>query len=122
MKKKIGKLSNFRKLLLFDSSDDFLIDFQVKLLGEGADDAGGVFDDVITEMCRELVAPHSDLNLLVLTPNGVNDIGLNRDKYLLNSQLCLKNNSKDRKHLWFLGEFSYCVLMFVSGPSKVCET
>jgi hypothetical protein len=30
---------------------------QVKLLGEGADDAGGVFDDVITEMCRELVDP-----------------------------------------------------------------
>jgi hypothetical protein len=84
----------------------FIPFFQVKLLGEGADDAGGVFDDVITEMCRELVAPHSDLNLLVLTPNGVNDIGLNRDKYLLNSQLCLKNNSKDRKHLWFLGKLS----------------
>ena len=26
--------------------------WKVKLLGEGADDAGGVFDDTITEMCR----------------------------------------------------------------------
>ena len=25
--------------------------WKVKLLGEGADDAGGVFDDTITEMC-----------------------------------------------------------------------
>lgn len=24
----------------------------MKLLGEGADDAGGVFDDTITEMCQ----------------------------------------------------------------------
>ena len=105
-------MSKFGKLLFWrwpSSFNRLLIDpfFQVKLLGEGADDAGGVFDDVITEMCRELVAPHSDLNLLVLTPNGVNDIGLNRDKYLLNSQLCLKNNSKDRKHLWFLGKFYF---------------
>lgn len=26
--------------------------WKVKLLGEGADDAGGVFDDTITEMCK----------------------------------------------------------------------
>lgn len=26
--------------------------WKVKLLGEGADDAGGVFDDTITEMCQ----------------------------------------------------------------------
>ena len=25
--------------------------WKVKLIGEGADDAGGVFDDTITEMC-----------------------------------------------------------------------
>lgn len=29
--------------------------WKVKLLGEGADDAGGVFDDTITEMCQEIV-------------------------------------------------------------------
>lgn len=26
--------------------------WKVKLVGEGADDAGGVFDDTITEMCQ----------------------------------------------------------------------
>lgn len=26
--------------------------WKVKLIGEGADDAGGVFDDTITEMCQ----------------------------------------------------------------------
>lgn len=26
--------------------------WKVKLVGEGADDAGGVFDDTITEMCE----------------------------------------------------------------------
>lgn len=30
--------------------------WKVKLVGEGADDAGGVFDDTITEMC--LVSSH----------------------------------------------------------------
>ena len=28
--------------------------WKIKLIGEGADDAGGVFDDTITEMCAEL--------------------------------------------------------------------
>lgn len=32
--------------------------WKVKLVGEGADDAGGVFDDTITEMCQVL-APRS---------------------------------------------------------------
>ena len=52
--------------------------WKVKLVGEGADDAGGVFDDTITEMCRELTASNS--NILVKTPNGINGVGLNRDK------------------------------------------
>jgi hypothetical protein len=43
------------------------------------------------------------VKLLMATPNGLNDIGLNRDKFLLNSALNLKHNSRDRKHLWFLG-------------------
>ncbi|KAJ9596222.1 hypothetical protein L9F63_027154, partial [Diploptera punctata] len=30
--------------------------WEVKLVGEGADDAGGVFDDTITEMCQELIS------------------------------------------------------------------
>lgn len=58
---------------------------QVKLVGEGADDAGGVFDDTVTEMCVELTS--GQVPLLVRTPNSVNDVGFNRDKFLLNPQL-----------------------------------
>lgn len=52
--------------------------WKVKLIGEGADDAGGVFDDTITEMCQELQSDVSDL--LIPTPNSLNDIGYNRDR------------------------------------------
>ena len=82
---------------------------QVKLVGEGADDAGGVFDDVITEMCRELVDAKNELRVLIPTPNGQNDIGLNRDKFLINADLSVKTKSKDRKHLWFLGEWALSI-------------
>lgn len=50
----------------------------MKLIGEGADDAGGVFDDTITEMCQELES--DTLPLLIPTPNMLNDIGYNRDR------------------------------------------
>jgi len=33
--------------------------WKVKLVGEGADDAGGVFDDTITEMCQVGRTPRS---------------------------------------------------------------
>ncbi|KAJ8960520.1 hypothetical protein NQ318_013805 [Aromia moschata] len=59
--------------------------WKVKLVGEGADDAGGVFDDTITEMCQEITS--GVVPLLVPTPNALNDEGFNRDKYLLNPQL-----------------------------------
>lgn len=55
-------------------------------MGEGADDAGGVFDDTITEMCQELIS--GAVPLLVPTPNATNDTGYNRDRYLLNPTLC----------------------------------
>ncbi|XP_019763936.2 probable E3 ubiquitin-protein ligase HERC1 isoform X1 [Dendroctonus ponderosae] len=55
--------------------------WKVKLVGEGADDAGGVFDDTMTEMCQEIT---STVSLLVPTPNALNEEGFNRDKYLLN--------------------------------------
>ncbi|XP_071450243.1 probable E3 ubiquitin-protein ligase HERC1 [Hetaerina americana] len=60
--------------------------WKVKLLGEGADDAGGVFDDTITEMCQELTS--GLVPLLVPTPNALNDTGYNRDRFMLNPQLC----------------------------------
>ena len=75
---------------------------QVKLVGEGADDAGGVFDDTITEMCRELEDEGSDkLDLLVRTPNGRAETGLNRDRFLFNPEA---GTERDLRHFWFLGE------------------
>ncbi|XP_030623810.1 probable E3 ubiquitin-protein ligase HERC1 [Chanos chanos] len=56
--------------------------WKVKLVGEGADDAGGVFDDTITEMCQELQSGVVDL--LIHTPNNSADVGSNTDRFLLN--------------------------------------
>lgn len=64
--------------------------WKVKLVGEGADDAGGVFDDTITEMCQEITS--GIVPLLIPTPNALNDEGFNRDKYLLNPQLLSAQN------------------------------
>ncbi|XP_067888510.1 probable E3 ubiquitin-protein ligase HERC1 isoform X6 [Heterodontus francisci] len=60
--------------------------WKVKLIGEGADDAGGVFDDTITEMCQELETGVVDL--LIATPNGTAEVGSNRDRFLLNPSAC----------------------------------
>ncbi|XP_062621584.1 probable E3 ubiquitin-protein ligase HERC1 [Saccostrea cucullata] len=60
--------------------------WKVKLIGEGADDAGGVFDDTITEMCQELetgIVPY-----FIPTPNARNESGNNRDRFLLNPARC----------------------------------
>lgn len=51
-------------------------------VGEGADDAGGVFDDTMTEMCQEMAGT---VPLLVPTPNALNHEGFHRDKLLLNA-------------------------------------
>lgn len=68
--------------------------WKVKLVGEGADDAGGVFDDTITEMCEEMLS--GAVPLLIPTPNTINDTGYSRDRYLLNPSLT------DPHHLtWF---------------------
>ncbi|TRY98659.1 hypothetical protein DNTS_005902 [Danionella cerebrum] len=56
--------------------------WKVKLVGEGADDAGGVFDDTITEMCQELQSGVVDL--LIHSPNSIADVGSNTDRFLLN--------------------------------------
>ncbi|KAK2827719.1 hypothetical protein Q7C36_018645 [Tachysurus vachellii] len=56
--------------------------WKVKLVGEGADDAGGVFDDTVTEMCQELQSGVVDL--LIHTPNSIADVGSNTDRFLLN--------------------------------------
>ncbi|XP_067667414.1 probable E3 ubiquitin-protein ligase HERC1 [Haliotis asinina] len=64
--------------------------WKVKLIGEGADDAGGVFDDTITEMCMELES--GVVPLLIPTPNARNESGNNRDRFLLNPSLTSEEN------------------------------
>ena len=50
--------------------------WKVKLVGEGADDAGGVFDDTMSEMCKEVIDPR--MKLLMPTPNAKDEVGLHR--------------------------------------------
>lgn len=76
--------------------------WKVRLVGEGADDAGGVFDDTITEMCQELTT--GAVSLLVPTPNALNDEGFNRDRFLLNPDL---NSPQQLGWFKFLGMFLY---------------
>lgn len=80
----------------------FLI--QVKLVGEGADDAGGVFDDTMTEMCHELVT--GGVPLLIPTPNAVSDAGNNRDRFLLNPDLTQHHHLLWFKFLGMLDDFA----------------
>ena len=68
--------------------------WKVKLVGEGADDAGGVFDDTMTEMCHELVS--GAIPLLIPTPNASSDTGNNRDRFIFNSAL-----TQPQHKLWF---------------------
>ena len=70
----------------------------VPLPGEGADDAGGVFDDTITEMCAEL--ENEVISLFSRTPNGLASSGFNQDKYLLNPS---SNSEENLQQYIFLG-------------------
>ncbi|XP_051890412.1 LOW QUALITY PROTEIN: probable E3 ubiquitin-protein ligase HERC1 [Pristis pectinata] len=74
--------------------------WKVKLIGEGADDAGGVFDDTITEMCQEL--EKGVVDLLISTPNGVAEVGSNRDRFLLNPSACTEDHLQQFKFLGIL--------------------
>lgn len=85
-------------------ADKFCVYLQIKLLGEGADDAGGVFDAIITEMCDELL--NGSVKLLIPTPNHVNEMGFNTDRYLLNPHM---NSEEDLYLFRFLGQFFFFV-------------
>ncbi|XP_037104179.1 probable E3 ubiquitin-protein ligase HERC1 isoform X3 [Syngnathus acus] len=74
--------------------------WKVKLVGEGADDAGGVFDDTITEMCQELETGVVDL--LIPSPNATAEVGYNRDRFLLNPSSCLDEHMIQFKFLGIL--------------------
>ncbi|KAM8872529.1 putative E3 ubiquitin-protein ligase HERC1 isoform 2-T2 [Synchiropus picturatus] len=74
--------------------------WKVKLVGEGADDAGGVFDDTITEMCLELQSGAVDL--LIHTPNSFADVGCNTDRFLLNPAAQSKDHMAQFRFLGIL--------------------
>ncbi|CAL8352432.1 unnamed protein product [Merluccius merluccius] len=74
--------------------------WKVKLVGEGADDAGGVFDDTITEMCQELETGVVDL--LIPSPNASAEVGYNRDRFLLSPSACLDEHLLQFKFLGIL--------------------
>lgn len=52
------------------------------LLGESVDDCGGGYSESIAEICEEL--QNGLTPLLIVTPNGRDESGANRDCYLLN--------------------------------------
>nr|XP_033775643.1 probable E3 ubiquitin-protein ligase HERC1 isoform X2 [Geotrypetes seraphini] len=74
--------------------------WKVKLVGEGADDAGGVFDDTITEMCQELETGVVDM--LIPSPNATAEVGYNRDRFLFNPSACLEEHFMQFKFLGIL--------------------
>ncbi|CAK6980322.1 probable E3 ubiquitin-protein ligase HERC1 isoform X7 [Scomber scombrus] len=74
--------------------------WKVKLVGEGADDAGGVFDDTITEMCQELETGVVDL--LIPSPNATAEVGYNRDRFLFNPSSCMDEHMIQFKFLGIL--------------------
>ncbi|XP_057674688.1 probable E3 ubiquitin-protein ligase HERC1 isoform X1 [Corythoichthys intestinalis] len=74
--------------------------WKVKLVGEGADDAGGVFDDTITEMCQELQSTVVDL--LIRTPNSFADVGSHTDRFLLNPAALSKDHMVQFRFLGIL--------------------
>ena len=58
--------------------------WKVKFVGESVDDCGGGYSESISEMCDEL---HSGcVPLLIPTPNGREETGVNQDCYILNPQ------------------------------------
>ncbi|XP_047218559.1 probable E3 ubiquitin-protein ligase HERC1 isoform X5 [Girardinichthys multiradiatus] len=74
--------------------------WKVKLVGEGADDAGGVFDDTITEICQELETGVVDL--LIPSPNATAEVGYNRDRFLFNPSACLDEHMLQFRFLGIL--------------------
>lgn len=83
--------------------------WKVKLVNEAADDAGGVFDEVVTHICMEL-EERKEVKLLIPTPNSTVDVGFNRDRFLLNPAM---TSYEALRHFKFLG-----ILMGVSIRTK----
>jgi E3 ubiquitin-protein ligase HERC2 len=61
--------------------------WKVKFIGESVDDCGGGYSESIAEMCDEL--QNGSVPLLIQTPNGREDTGVNRDCFIINPQAIL---------------------------------
>ena len=67
------------------SGEDLLLShriWKVKFIGESVDDCGGGYSESIAEMCDEL--HNGSVPLLIQTPNGRDDTGVNRDCFIIN--------------------------------------
>lgn len=88
--------------------------------GESVDDCGGGYSESIAEMCDEL--QNGSLPLLIVTPNGRDESGANRDCFLLNPSLV---SPLQQNMFRFLGEMSVSCFLFVfalvAGQSLVEE-
>ena len=99
----------------FIESKKFLLNknerlFNVRLIGENAIDAGGPYREVISYMCGELQSNYIDL--FIKTPNNENNLGLLRDKYMINPN---SNKNIDKKAYEFIGKL--IVLAISSGEA-----
>ena len=61
------------------------VDSLLLFSGESVDDCGGGYSESIAEMCDEL--QNGSLPLLIVTPNGRDESGANRDCFLLNPMI-----------------------------------
>lgn len=58
--------------------------WKVKFVGESVDDVGGGYSESIAEMCEEL--QNGAVPILIPTPNGREETGVNRDCFILNPE------------------------------------
>jgi hypothetical protein len=56
--------------------------WKVTFLGEGSIDVGGPYRESLTEVCSDLMSNATPL--FIQSPNGKNDVGLNREKWIPN--------------------------------------
>jgi hypothetical protein len=56
--------------------------WSVDLAGEGSIDVGGAYRETLTMACQDLMS--SNTRLFVPSPNGVNAVGFNREKWVIN--------------------------------------
>lgn len=73
--------------------------FRVNYRGEASTDAGGPYNEVISNMCDELQS--SFLTLLIPTPNNLHNMGENRDCWIINPSATSKS---DRDLFLFVGK------------------